>query len=175
MASSNRRPVNEDDERLVAELHAEGLSRNEIARRIHRSGRTVSRIADKLNLSFERGDQVREATQARKADARAKRAALAVSLLDDAERLRQQLFAACMVYNFGGKDNTFEQALINEPSFRDKRDLMGAIGTAIDKAVRLDEYDADPGIDAAKSMLGALAAGLGAAYDQLNQATSDDD
>ncbi len=161
------RPVTDEDRRLVAELHAQGLSRNAIARQIGRSGRTVTKIADELGLDFERA-RTRVATEARKDDARARRAALAVRLLDDAERMRQQLWEACTVYNFGGKDNTFEQALINEPSFADKHKIMSSVGIAIDRAVRLDEYDADPGIDAAKSMLGALARGLGAAYDQLN-------
>ncbi len=145
-----RRPVTQRNKDQVLALHAEGLSRNEIARRIHRSGRTVSRIADELGLTFERG----EATEARKADARSKRAVLATALLDDAERLRQQLFTARTVYSFGGWDNTFERALINEPSFRDKREIMSAVGIAIDRAIRLDEYDADSGIDAAKSRLG---------------------
>ncbi|WP_233604768.1 hypothetical protein [Micromonospora sp. HM5-17] len=50
---------------------------------------------------------------------------------------------------------------------------MMAIGTAIDRSLRLDEYDADPDIDATRSMLGALAKGLGAAYDQLNRTDGD--
>ncbi|MFG2059678.1 helix-turn-helix domain-containing protein [Micromonospora sp. NPDC048930] len=166
------RPVTQADHDRVRELHDQGLSRNAIAEELGRSGRTISRIADKLGLDFDRA-RTRAATEAKKDDARAKRAALAVRLLDDAERLREQLFQPALVYNFGGKENTFEQATIPEPSFRDKRDLMNAIGIAIDKSVRLDEYDADPGIDAAKSMLGALAKGLGAAYDELTRAESD--
>lgn len=138
---AERRPVTQRDRDQVLALHAEGLSRNEIARRIGRSGRTVSRIADELGLSFERGETVRAATEARKVDAKAKRAALAVALLDDAEKMRQALWEACTVYNFGGKDNTFEQALINEPSFRDKREIMQAVSLAAERAMRLDEYD----------------------------------
>lgn len=166
-------PVTDEDRRRVRELHTQGLSRNAIARRIHRSGRTVSRIADDLGLTFERGEQVKAATEARKVDARAKRAALAVALLDDADRLRQQLWQPAHYVDHGGKE--FERAdwTMPEPTFADKRNIMQATGVAVDRAVKLDEYDADPGIDAAKSMLGALAAGLGAAYDQLNR--TDDD
>jgi AraC-like DNA-binding protein len=162
--SEPRRPVTDADRRLVAELHAEGLSRNEIARRIHRSGRTVSRIADELGLSFERGEQVQAATEARKVDARSRRARLALALLEDAERLRQQLFAACTVWNFGGKDNSFESQLIDEPSFRDKREIMSAIGIAIDRSVRLDEYDSGASVGQVVSLLESLAQGLTARW-----------
>ena len=162
------------DRDAVRALHAEGLSRNDIARKLGRSGRTISRIAAELGLTFERGPQVRAATEARKADARSRRAALAVALLDDAERLRGQLWQPAKVFNFGGKENTYNETTLNEPTFADKRNIMQAIGTAVDKSVKLDEYDADPGIDAAKSMLGALAAGLGAAYDQLTQTDTAD-
>ena len=166
-------PFTDDERRQVRDLHAQGHGRNEISRRTGIHSRRVSAIAAELGLTFKRGERTREATEAKKADARTRRAALAVQLLDDAARMRQQLWEACTVYNFGGKDNTFEQAMIDEPSFRDKREIMSAVGIAIDRAVRLDEYDADPGIDAAKSMLGALAKGLGAAYDQLNQPADD--
>ncbi|MDG4832413.1 helix-turn-helix domain-containing protein [Solwaraspora sp. WMMD1047] len=171
---AKQRPVTDHDRQQVRELHAQGLGRNAIAKALNRGTRTITRLAAEQGLDFDRTTAAK-ATAAKQADARARRATLALGLLDDAEKLRGQLFTACTVYNFGGKDNTFEQALISEPSFRDKRDLMSAIGTAIDKAVRLDEYDADPGIDAAKSMLGALARGLGAAYDQLTAAESDGD
>ncbi|MBM0275337.1 helix-turn-helix domain-containing protein [Micromonospora tarensis] len=166
------RPVTQDDYDQVRELHAQDLSRNEIGRRIRRSGKTVSEIAAELGLTFDRSG-TRAATEARKDDARAKRARLSVALLDDAERLRQQLWKEAKAFNFGGKDNTYNEVTLDEPTFADKLKIMQATGIAVDKAVRLDEYDADPGIDAAKSMLGALAAGLGAAYDQLNRTEPD--
>ncbi|TDC81893.1 helix-turn-helix domain-containing protein [Micromonospora sp. KC606] len=167
------RPVTQVDYDQVRELHAQDLSRNEIARRINRSGRTVSRIADELGLDFER-TRTRAATEAKVVDARAKRAALANDLLDDAARLRQQLWEPAHYVDHGGKEYDRVDWTMNEPTFADKLKIMQAVGIAADKSVRLDEYDADPGIDAAKSMLGALAAGLGAAYDQLNRTETPD-
>ncbi|MFF0721332.1 helix-turn-helix domain-containing protein [Micromonospora sp. NPDC003816] len=167
------KPVGPEDYELVRELHAEGLSRNEIARRIGRSGRTVSRIAAELELSFERGELVKAATEARKVDARAKRAALANALLDDAERMRQQLWQPADYVDHGGKEYVRVDWTTPEPTFADKLKITQSLGIMVDRAVKLDEYDADPGIDAAKSMLGALAKGLGAAYDQLNQPDAD--
>lgn len=161
------RPVTQADYDAVAELHTQGLTRNAIARTLNRSGKTVSRIAESLGLTFERGEQVKAATQARVIDAKARRAALAVALLDDAERLRQQLWKQSIAFNIGGKNNVYTEHPIPEPTFADKRNIIQAVGVAIDRAVKLDSYDADPGLEAAKSMLGALAAGLGAAYEQL--------
>ncbi len=158
------KPITDEDRNRVAQLHAEGHSRNAIARSIGRSGRTVSRIAEALGLTFERGDMVKAATEAKKIDAKAKRAQLANDLLDDAARLRRSLWEACTVYNFGGKDNTFEQALISEPSFRDKREIMQAVSVAAERSMKLDEYDRQTGADEERSMLVDLAEKLGAAW-----------
>ncbi len=158
------KPITDEDRNRVAQLHAQGLSRNEIARQIGRSGRTVSRIAADLGLTFERGEQVRAATQAKVLDAKARRAQLALDLLADAERMRRALWEACTVYNFGGKDNTFEQALIAEPSFRDKREITAAVSTAMAASLKLDEYDRQTGSDEERSMLVDLAEKLGAAW-----------
>lgn len=135
------RRVTQQDHDDVKRLHAEGLSRNEIMRRTGRSGRTVSRIADEHGLSFERGEMVRAATEAKKIDAKAKRAALADKLLDDAERLRLQLWLPAHVYNFGGKENTYEEATIDRPTFADQRNIIQAISVAANASLKLDEYD----------------------------------
>lgn len=169
-----RRPVTEQDHRRVAELHAQGLSRNAIATELGRSGRTISKIADQLGLDFERS-RTKAATEAKKIDARARRAALSLALLEDADRLRQQLWKPSLIFNFGGKENDYNSRTIDEPTFSDKAKIMQSVGIAVDRSIRLDEYDADPGIDAAKSMLGALAAGLGAAYDELTKRDGTDD
>jgi len=165
------RPVTQEDHDRVRELHARGLSRNAIAAAMGRSGRTVSRIAARLGLGFDR-EQVRAATEAKKADARARRTQLALALLDDVDQLRARLHVPYVVYQFDREGNLVT-GVLDRPPARDQRDLMMAIGAAIDRSLRLDEYDADPGLDAAKSMLGALARGLGAAYDQLNQHDGD--
>lgn len=162
------RPVTDEDRRLVAELAAKGLSRNAIADQLGRSGKTISEIAAKLGITFDR-ERTRAATEAKKDDARAKRAALALRLLDDAERLRQQLWQPAHYVSHGGKEYERVDWTMPEPTFADKAKIMQSVGIAVDKAVRLDEYDADSGIDAAKSMLGAIAKGLGVAYDELNR------
>ena len=161
---AEQRPVTDQDREQVRALHAQGLSRNEIARQTGRSGRTVSRIAVELGLSFDRAPQVAAATEARKEDAKARRAALALALLDDAERLREQLWQPATVFNFGGRDNTFEQADLPEPDAAAKLKLMQAVGVAVDRSVKLDEYDAGTGLGQVVSLLDKLGQGLAAKY-----------
>jgi len=160
----DQRAVTDQDRDQVRALHAQGLSRNAIAKQLGRSGRTVSRIAVELGLSFERGPQVAAATEARKVDAKARRAALAVALLDDAERLRAQLWQPHLYWEWGGRDHTYDEKLADEPTPTDKLKLMQATGTAIDRAVRLDEYDAGTGLGQVVSLLDKLGQGLAVKY-----------
>lgn len=166
-------PITEEDHRRVRELHAQGLSRNAIAREMGRSARTVSRIAEEHQLTFVRGPQVRAATEAKKVDAAARRARLQVDMLAAAEKLLLQMFAPAKVYNFGGKENTYEEQLHDEPPFRDKRDIASALTQLVTGSARLAELDKGAGVENAKSMLGALAVGLGAAYEQLQAAEAE--
>lgn len=167
------RPVTDEDRQRVREMHAAGATRNDIARAIGRGGATVSKIALSLGLTFDRGDEVRAATEARVADAKAKRAALMVALLDDAQKLRARLWQPCKVYDWGGKDHDYDEREHPEPDATAKLKLMQATGIAIDRSLRLEEHDNSSGVDAAKSMLGSLALGLGAAYAQIQQASDD--
>lgn len=65
-------------------MHAEGLSRNAIARELGRGAATVSKIAAAEGLSFSGGARVAAATDARRADAAARREQLADDALDGA-------------------------------------------------------------------------------------------
>lgn len=134
-------PVTQADYDRIKTLHAQGMSRNNIARDIGRSGRTVSRIAAELGLTFERSGTTAAATEARKADAASRRARLQVDALAAAERLLGQMFESALVYNFGGRDNTYESATLDEPPFRDKRDIATALQALAHTALRLAEHD----------------------------------
>ncbi|WP_051741079.1 helix-turn-helix domain-containing protein [Streptomyces xylophagus] len=77
-------PITVRDREAVRTLHAEGKSRNEIARTIGRSAATVSKIAREEGLAFSGGARVAAATEARTADAAARRELLANEALDGA-------------------------------------------------------------------------------------------
>ncbi|MFB9687690.1 helix-turn-helix domain-containing protein [Amycolatopsis plumensis] len=161
------RPITDEDRRKVRDLHAAGESRNAIADALGRSGATVSKIADELGLSFDRS-AVKAATEAKVADARARRAALMLELLDDAARLRAQLWVETTYVDHGGKDFLRAEWTQREPTAADKLKLMQAAAAAANTSMRLDDHDTvGDDIDEAKSMIGALAAGLQAAYDHM--------
>jgi transposase-like protein len=154
-------PVTEDDRRRVAELHAQGLSRNAIAAEIGRSGRTVSKICAEHDppLTFERA-RTAAATAAKKADGAARRAQLQLEALEAAARLVGQMFSPTKVYNFGGKENDYNEVTHDEPPFRDKRDIATAIQALANTALRLAEYDKASGHEDEKSMLVELRTAL---------------
>jgi IS30 family transposase len=142
VVATTARPLTDDERRRVAELHAAGKTRNEIARAIGRAQSTVSKLAAEQGLTFDRS-RTKAATAAKVVDAKARRADLAAALLEDAHRLRAQLWKPCKAFNFGGKDNTYAEVQLDEPTFADKLKLVQAAGVAIDKHARLAEMDAD--------------------------------
>ncbi|MCX5362890.1 helix-turn-helix domain-containing protein [Streptomyces sp. NBC_00124] len=154
------RPVDDKDRAAVKRLHAEGKSRNDIARAIKRSPSTVSKIAADLGLTFERGAEVVAATEARRIDLAARRVALAEALHVDAERLRAQLWEPCTIGAFGGKDNIWSDTRLEQPTFADQRNILAATGTAIQQSLKLQPAEGGEGADQVRSMLGALGEAL---------------
>ncbi|MFG2900965.1 hypothetical protein ACGFZH_28250 [Streptomyces zaomyceticus] len=166
-------PVGEADEEAVRQLHAEGLGRNEIARRMGRGTRTVSVIAARLGLEFTT-EQTEKATKHRMAQLAEKRAILAEALTDDALRLSAQVWEPATVFNFGGKDNTFEKREMPEPPAADKRALMSAATTAAAQSLRLVPPVTETGEDDAKSMLGKVLSGLTQVWNEHQAADEGD-
>jgi hypothetical protein len=159
-----RRAITDADYEAVRRFHAEGCSRNEIGRRLDRSGETISKMARTLGLTFVRAEATAVATETRRQDLAARRMLLAEQLTEDAERLREQLWEPALVYAFGGRDNTYEEHLLAEPPPADKRALMGALGLAVDRSLKLEPARDDSGAEAARSMVGQLMAGLAEVY-----------
>jgi IS30 family transposase len=127
----------------IRDLHAAGHGCNDIARQLGRDRSTISRAAAAMELTFDRA-QTRAATQARVDDTKHKRALLAEQLLDDALRLRTQLWEPALVYNFGGRDNTYAEHTIERPDFAGQEKILRAVSVAVDKHARLVELDRDP-------------------------------
>jgi hypothetical protein len=159
------RPRSQEDYDAVRRLHAEGKGRNEIATRMGRSTRFVSVLAAELGLSFDR-TATEAATAARMADLAEKRAILAEALTDDALYLTEQLWQPTVVYNFGGKDNTYASRKVDEPPADAKRALMTAAGQAIDRSLRL----APPKDDDRSGEVGSLLTSL---FDKLRDRHGD--
>ncbi|MBP0456241.1 helix-turn-helix domain-containing protein [Streptomyces montanisoli] len=161
------RPITDQDREQVRTLHAQGKSRNEIARELKRSPSTVSKIARALDLTFDRAGEVAVATEVRRADLAARRATLALGLQGDAEQLRAQLFAPCTVGEFAGREGDWHTADLDRPRFGDQRQIIGSVQTAVSTSLRLAPAEGGEGAEQVRSMLGALG-------EALTQAAADD-
>lgn len=159
MTTPRRRWAAEQDQQL-RDLHATGKSLHEIAREMGWGKATVSKHARRLELPWDRTN-IQAATQARVADARERRANLQVGLLEDAERLRTQVWAPTMAFNFGGKDNTYNEHQLEQPTFADQLKIMQSVGIAIDRSLKLDLHDSAAGAAQVVGLLQATAAALG--------------
>lgn len=140
-------------------LHADGLSLNAIAKRMARSKDVISRRAADLGLNWDRS-RTAVATQAVVADAKARRAALQVSLLGDAENLRRELWRPVEYVDHGGKDFIEVRWTMPTPSYQDRLRIMQTIGIALDKSIRLAEHDST-GADEIRNLLTGIARQIG--------------
>lgn len=145
-------PLTPADRQRILDLHATGMSRNDIARETGRSTGSVTAVVKKAGGTFDR-TMTEAATAAKKADAAALRAQLELDYLEDAQKLRKQLWEPCIAFNFGGKDNTYEEHNLDEPVFADKLKIMQASTTASSAALRIDTHRNDGGMTAAVSLV----------------------
>ena len=132
------KPLSAEERQRIVDLLKSGKSFREVADLTGRSWGSIHNVA--VGAGVRRDVQrTKKATEARRADIRARMALVAEGLVDDAARLREQIFAPHIAFNFGGKDNTYEEHEIPEPTARDKQALMTSIGIALDKARLITE------------------------------------
>ena len=166
-------PVTPEEHELIRRLHAEGKGRNEIARITGRAQRTISVFCAAEGLEFD-CTWTEEATRHRMAQLAEKRTILADALTDDALRLSAQLWQPAKIYNFGGKENDYNERDVPEPPADAKRALMAAAVAAANQSVRLVPPAEGSGAEDARSMLGKLAAGLADLAREAEQPTGEE-
>jgi hypothetical protein len=163
------KPVTARERKRVRELHAQGMSRNQIAKEIGRSWSVVTRIAQSLGLTFDRAAP-KAAIEAKMVDAKLRRRGIIERLYGVAEtnlaRLERERHDMAEV-----SMGDVVRYVVTELPGADVHRLVGAIGSATTSAVKLEQVDADNGNTGATSMLGALAAGLQVAYDRMQDTT----
>lgn len=126
---------------IVQDLHR-GHRQAQIARRHGVSAISVKRIRICEGLQPRPTDAVRIAA-ARMRDVRLlhvrwRRARMVVDLLQDAEQLRERLFAPYTVTAFGGSTYHYVEAELEEPDPEGKLAIMISVAIAIDKSLMLD-------------------------------------
>ena len=145
-------------------LHAAELSASAIARELGVAKSTVSRWARAEGLSFDRS-KTAEATAAKSIDLAAARTRLAEKMAARAEQLLDSLDGKYTVYNFGGKDNTYNEHELDKPPVEVIRNAVTTAGITFDKLSRIVEKD--PDVSGAQSVVQSLEAGILAAAEVL--------
>lgn len=170
------RPITDEDRRRVRELHAQDKSRNEIARALGRSPSTVSKIAAAFEppLTFDRAAEVETATRVRRADLAARRAELAITLHDIAERELAKMTEPHLYFEWGGKDHTYAQKWQDEPIPADRRTMMATAGAALDRSLKLAPPRDEAG-EQSRSVIGRLMDGLARNYAERHGEQGGDD
>lgn len=155
--------ISDEQKAQVLALHTEGHARNEIARRVGISAGSVTNICRAAARTFDRSE-TKQATAARQIDLAAGRIRLAEKMLAASEDMLDRIDDEYVVYNFGGKDNTFEQRTLDSAPVEVRRNIITTAGITFDKLTRIVEKS-DTGLDQAVGVLDTLAEGFRAAAD----------
>ncbi|QPZ39710.1 hypothetical protein [Paramicrobacterium chengjingii] len=158
-------PVDDETRTVILDLARTEVARNEIARRTGVSTAAVSKIVKEAGLSFNRS-QTDAANQARQVDLAAIRLKLAEEMGAAALDLLRTRKNEYLVYNFGGKDNDYNEHVLASPPVEVQRSIVVTAGIAFDKASRIVERDTSTGVESAHSLLDSLAAGFAQAAAQ---------
>lgn len=153
-------PWTDQLDQQLRDLAADGTPIRQMAERLGTSKSVVDRRLKTLGVTLDRS-RTEAATRAHTLDAKARRAALQLSLLGDAERLRQQLWQPTIAFNFGGKDNTYNEHQLDKPPFADQLKIMQATGIAVDRSLKLADHDDGTGAAQVVGLLQQTAAALG--------------
>lgn len=154
-------PVQPETRAKIIKLIRQEVARNEIARQCGVSPTTVTRIAKAEGLAFDRS-ATKVAVAAHKVDLAESRQLLAEKMLIAAHGMLDSIDSPYEVFNFGGKDNTFNSHTFDTPPVEVKRNILTTAGIAFDKASRIVEADRGvEGLAPVESMLGRLAQRFG--------------
>lgn len=144
-----------DSKRAQAkELYDEGYSCNAIARELDASPSTVSRWAKDEGLSFDRS-QTELAVRAHMIDMAEDRVLLAKKMIVNASDSLDMLDRPFLVYNFGGKENDYNEQVLDHAPIEARRSAQMIAGVAFDKATKVLEKS-NEGIGRAESLVDHL-------------------
>lgn len=156
-------PIPDDVRAAILDDIRAGKPRNQIARDHNVSTGSVTNIAKANGLTFDRA-ATKDATQARKTDMAAERAIVSHLFLRRAREALEQMDQPHTVFNFGGKDNTYNEKHLDRPPTGDLRNLMVTAAMGLDKHLVRERFDSGEDANQVGSLLGALLDGLQERY-----------
>ncbi|GGD33164.1 hypothetical protein GCM10010915_11950 [Microbacterium faecale] len=166
------RPVDDETRERVREAIRAGDPRNTIARKFGLSGSTVSSIAKRAGLSFDRS-AVAAATKARSVDLAAGRTRLAEKMLAASEDMLDRIDDPYLVFSFGGKENAYNEHTLASAPVDVRRNVITTAGIVFDKLTRIVEKD-NGGLEQAVGVLDQIADGFKAAAEKYRSETVDE-
>jgi predicted DNA-binding protein YlxM (UPF0122 family) len=168
------RRITEDDYELFRELYAQNLGRNEIARQMGISTGSVTNIARRQGVRFDT-TETELAVESMRQQAAEARARLSLKMLRMAESLLEQVYEPATIGNFGGRNNTWSQVELDQPTDTAKRNLVQSAGVLLDRSLRLEEFDQHTGDEQVIGMLDGLELTIRRAAKELEDDSASDD
>lgn len=132
--------LTDKEKQRIRELCEAGESCNDIAKMLKRSSDSISRVAKEIGHRFGHSNLAR-AHESRTAYCAERRASIAAKFQEVAEKLLDEIEGEYLVYNFGGRDNTYEEHLLPSPPVEAKRQLVQAAREAIRTVIDIDKHD----------------------------------
>jgi transposase-like protein len=132
--------LSDDERQRIIELCEQGKSCRDIAAETGRSKSTVAALANEIGHRFGQSNASR-AHEARSAYSAERRAEIAARATVEAELLLDQLHGEYLVFNFGGRDNTYEEHTLTGPPVEAKLNLMRAFQLAMRTVLDIDKHD----------------------------------
>jgi hypothetical protein len=137
------RRVSEHTRERILLLHEKGLTRGEIEKIVDVSGATITAIVKADGRSFDTS-KTEVMVQKRSTDLANLRARIAFRMAEKADELISDLDKPFTAFNFGGKDNTYEEHQLERPPDGAIRNLMQSASIAVQRSMDLTKFDTDP-------------------------------
>ncbi|KJL37060.1 hypothetical protein RR49_01172 [Microbacterium ginsengisoli] len=160
--------INDTQRDEVLRLHAQGIARNEIARRVGISAGSVTNICNAHHRSFDRS-ATKAAQAARSLDLAAARLKLAERLDVAANAMLDMIEQPFTVYAFGGRDNVFNSATLDSAPVDARRTIITSAAIVFDKLSKVIESTTEGSADA-ESVLDRLEAEFDGEFTDVDDA-----
>jgi len=132
--------LSDAERQKIIDLLPSGKSCRTIAKQTGCSRNTVSRIAQSVGHEWGRHNLAR-AQEAQKAYGAEWRAEFAKRLAERCEALLADFDGEYLVYNFGGRENTYSEHLLEAPPTEVKERTMKAIRLGLQTVLDIDRHD----------------------------------
>lgn len=147
----------------IAKAVRKGTQRSVVARKFNVSQSAVARIGQAAGivrppLSIGQKKSQRTAIEAVKLESRRRRAELGLALINDAARLREQLWKPWVAYDFGGggENYGYHEHLLKQPDARAQQAIAIAMAICVDKHLAIERADLESNTGTVKGAIVSL-------------------